>query len=220
MEAGEQQKRGVRVACAVRKAVVLLADTQGHADRPVGHGPEAEDRSESGCLELCREPGIGAGTNLRSIGAVGWRQALDRIGDPHFPQAAFAIDQPCRDQAIPEPNGGGVAQERNTRSICPSLTGGQPHDEQGSAFGSSGGYWGVVPVRVRFSKFVEVLGESPAGSTRQKILHCSDPPQLEPAPAVQARQWGPVAMSAPSSAPKSLMSQMVFGAVAARSASI
>jgi hypothetical protein len=210
MEAGEQQKRGVSVACAVRKGVILLADTQGRADRPVGHAPEAEDGTESGCLELCGEPGIGAGANLRSIGAVGWRQALDRIGDPHPPQAAFAIDQPRCSQAIPEPKRGGVAHEGNTRPICPSLTGGQPHDEQGSALGSSGGYWGVVPVWVSFLKLVEVRGESPAGSTRQKILHCSVPPQLEPAPAVQPRQWGPVAMEARAIRSKLSISQMVL----------
>jgi hypothetical protein len=41
MEAGEQQKRGMVVAGAVVKAVVLQADAQGIADRTVGHSTEA-----------------------------------------------------------------------------------------------------------------------------------------------------------------------------------
>ena len=115
---------------------------------------------------------------------------------------------PCH-QAFHEPPGRFISHEGNARTVGAEASWCESDDEQAGIHITQGANRAIVPIGVLNSEFLQVPNEP---ATRSAVLqfHAKAPPQLEPAPAVQPRQWAPVEMGACRIWSKPSMSQIVL----------
>ena len=188
------------------KSVSAQGASERPEDRIVGNPAECKDDARSD--KLMPSPLLDAAFDLRGCRVVLGRKALDGIRDSNIQRTILRVQASGRAQSRTEPGSRPITDERNARSVGSETAGGQAKNQKPGILRSDAGHGTIVPVGVGEPQLIEVSREPATRAAVEECRHWSAPPQLEPAPAVQPRQWVPVWMEEGTSSSKLSMDHM------------